>query len=149
MMARALELAAHAASLDEVPVAAVIWRTHDNQVLAEAHNEVETRRDATAHAELLAIQRAMQALNLKRLKGCALAVTLEPCPMCAGAIVHARLDRLIYAAPDPKAGAVHSLYQICTDKRLNHQTNIIQANPPHTLQASKLLKSFFAAKRIT
>ncbi|MEM9083301.1 MAG: nucleoside deaminase, partial [Planctomycetota bacterium] len=94
----ALTIAERAASLDEVPVGAVVYDTRTGEVLTKAHNEVEQRGDATAHAELVAICRAMESIEGKRLTGYSLAVTLEPCCMCAGAIVHARLDRLVYGA---------------------------------------------------
>ena len=114
MMERALELAAKAAALDEVPVGAVIYR--GNQIIAEGYNLREKSNDPVAHAELLAISRAGRKLGEWRLSDCSLAVTLEPCPMCAGAMVNARLGRVIYGASDPKAGACHSLYRIPKDE---------------------------------
>lgn len=144
-MARAMELAALAAQCDEVPVAAVIYDTSTGDTLAEAHNRVEALGDATAHAELLAIRLAMASIEGKRLPGCSIAVTLEPCIMCAGAIVHARLDRLVYAADDPKAGAVRSLFELCTDARLNHRVEVVRGLLAG--ESAQLLRDFFAARR--
>jgi len=124
-MDRALELARAAAELGEVPVGAVVYRTETGEVLAEAHNRREIDRDPSAHAELLAIARAARALGDWRLNACSLAVTLEPCAMCAGLIVNARIGRVIYGARDPKAGACESLYAITSDARLNHQPEVI------------------------
>lgn len=118
-MRNALELAAQAAKQGEVPVGAVV--VYENQVIAEAYNERETRPSAMAHAELLALHRATEKLGRWRLTGCTLYVTLEPCVMCAGAIVQSRLDRVVYGAVDPKGGAVESLYQVLQDLRLNHR----------------------------
>src|ERR1700692_4329480 len=100
---------------DEVPGAAVI--VHNERVIASAHNQREQLRDPTAHAEMIAITQAAQALGSWRLDGCTLYVTLEPCPMCAGAILQARIPLLVYGADDPKAGAIRSLYQLLTDAR--------------------------------
>lgn len=122
---RALELAREAFDNDEVPVGAVIYRTDTGETIAEARNETEALADGTAHAEMLAIRRAMQRVEGKRLTGCSLVVTLEPCAMCAGAIVHARLDRVVYGASDPKAGAVESVFQLLSDTRLNHQPKVL------------------------
>jgi tRNA(adenine34) deaminase len=121
-MRRALELAREAMSLGEVPVGAVIRR--DGRTIAEAFNLRETLDDPTAHAERLAITLAGRALGSWRLDGCTLYVTLEPCPMCAGAIVQARLPRVVYGARDPKAGACDSLYRLASDPRLNHRADV-------------------------
>lgn len=121
-MRRALELACQAAAIKEVPVGALV--VHENQVIAEAYNTRETARDALAHAELKAIEAACQRLGRWRLEGCTLYVTLEPCVMCAGAIVNARVERVVYGATDPKAGAVESLYQVLADGRLNHRPQV-------------------------
>lgn len=144
MMRRAIELARSAASLDEVPVAAVIYR--GGEVLSEAHNRRELDRDPTAHAEVLAIRIAAQRLGSWRLEGCTIAVTLEPCPMCAGALVNARVPRLVYGASDPKMGCVTSLHRLCDDARFNHRIEIV----PGVLadECGKLLKDFFRAKRV-
>ncbi len=143
MMRRAIELARKSAAADEVPVGAVIYR--GDEVIAEAHNLREAVHDPTGHAELMAIRKAAEKLKTWRLSDCSLAVTLEPCPMCAGAIVQARVGRLVYAATDPKAGAVHSLYNLCTDKRLNHSVEIVHGVLAQ--EAGELLKAFFRRRR--
>src|SRR5271154_4536994 len=112
-MRLALQEARRAFEEDEVPVGAVI--VHGERVVAAAHNQREQLRDPTAHAEMIAITQAAQALGSWRLEGCTCYVTLEPCPMCAGAILQARIPQLVYGADDPKAGAVRSLYQLLTD----------------------------------
>lgn len=106
----------------EVPVGAVI--VHQERVIARAHNQREALHDPTAHAEMIAITQAAEALSAWRLLDCTLYVTLEPCPMCAGAIVQARLPTVVYGTTDPKAGACHTLYQIASDSRLNHQAAV-------------------------
>ena len=115
----ALEEAQQALRENEVPIGAVI--VHDERVIARTHNQREQLRDPTAHAEMIAITQAAHSLQSWRLDGCTLYVTLEPCPMCAGAIVQARLPTLVYGATDPKAGAVHTLYRMLDDPRLNHR----------------------------
>ena len=105
---------------DEVPVGAII--VQDNRILASAHNQREQLHDPTAHAEMIAITQAASALGSWRLEKCTMVVTLEPCPMCAGAIVQARIPRLVFGANDPKAGAVRSLFQLLDDPRLNHRS---------------------------
>ena len=115
------------------------------RVLAEAHNLRETKADPTAHAEMLAIRAAALTLGTWRLVGCAIAVTLEPCPMCAGAIVQARIPRVVYGATDPKAGAVCSLYELLSDPRLNHRAEVVAgvlAEP-----CGQILTHFFRLKR--
>lgn len=119
-MTRALELARQAAKLGEVPVGAVVVNA-EGEIVAEAFNERERAPSALAHAELTATGAACAKLGRWRLTGCTLYVTLEPCVMCAGAIVNARFDRVVYGARDLKAGAVESLYQILGDTRLNHR----------------------------
>jgi tRNA(adenine34) deaminase len=121
-MRMALAEAEAALAEDEVPVGAVI--THQDRVIAAAHNQREQLRDPTAHAEMIAITQAADALGSWRLDGCTLYVTLEPCPMCAGAILQARVPTLVYGATDPKGGAVHTLYQLLSDPRLNHRPQI-------------------------
>jgi tRNA(adenine34) deaminase len=143
MMRRAIDLAAAAAEAGEVPVAAVVYQ--DDRILAEAANNRQATADPTGHAELVAIREAGQALGHWHLNECSLAVTLEPCPMCAGAMVNARLGRLVYGADDPKAGACRTLYQIPTDQRLNHQVTVIGgvlADP-----CAQLLRDFFECRR--
>jgi tRNA(adenine34) deaminase len=143
MMRHALLAAKSAAEKGEVPVGAVVARGED--VLAVAANERETTKDPTAHAELLAIRRAAAALDAWRLTGCTLYSTLEPCPMCAGAAHAARMDRLVYATPDPKAGYAGTLHNTPTDKRLNHtiaiEKGVLEA------EAAELLRSFFKHRR--
>jgi tRNA(adenine34) deaminase len=142
-MRLALEQAQAALELGEVPVGAVI--VYDQQVIAAAHNQRETLRDPTAHAEMIAITQAAEALSSWRLTDCVLYVTLEPCPMCAGAIVQSRLPTVVYGATDPKAGAVHTLYQILSDPRLNHRCEVVSqvlAGP-----CGAILTQFFAQQR--
>jgi tRNA(adenine34) deaminase len=142
-MRRALRQAQAAAEADEVPVGAVIVR--DGQLVAQAHNGREQLRDPTAHAEMIAITQAAAALEDWRLEGCTLYVTLEPCPMCAGAIVLSRIPRVVYGAADAKAGAVQSLYQLLSDRRLNHRPAI--AGGVLGQECGALLTQFFAGKR--
>ena len=143
-MAMALDEAAAAAEEDEVPVGAVIV-SFMRGVLGRAHNQRELLRDPTAHAEMIAITQAAQALGSWRLDGCALYVTLEPCPMCAGAVVQARIPMVVYGCPDPKAGACDTLYRIASDERLNHRAQIVSGVLADRCAA--LLSDFFAAKR--
>ncbi len=119
----ALEEARAALEENEVPIGAVIVR--GRQVLARAHNQREQLRDPTAHAEMIAITQAAAALGSWRLEDCTLYVTLEPCAMCAGAIVLARIPQVVYGAADPKAGAVHSLFRLLDDPRLNHRAEVV------------------------
>jgi tRNA(adenine34) deaminase len=142
-MRAALEQARSAFDADEVPVGAVIVQ-HD-RVIAAAHNQRETLTDPTAHAEIIAITQAAQSLQSWRLLDCVLYVTLEPCPMCAGAIVQARIPTVVYGAPDPKAGACDTLYRITNDARLNHQCTVLGG--VLRTECSAILTEFFAAKR--
>jgi tRNA(adenine34) deaminase len=145
LMQLALAQARLALDHDEVPIGAVVYHAPTDRVIGQAHNRRVLDHDPTAHAELLAIRQAAKILGDWRLNDTILAVTLEPCPMCAGAIVNARIPRLIYGCPDPKAGAVQTLYQLCSDARLNHRVAIesgIQSD-----ECSALLTSFFSAKR--
>src|SRR5438034_63649 len=123
-MEMALEEAESAAAEDEVPIGAVVVSLKQG-VIARAHNQREQLLDPTAHAEMIAITQAAQALRSWRLRDCVLYVTLEPCPMCAGAIVQARLPLLVYGAADPKAGACGTLYRITSDARLNHRAQVV------------------------
>lgn len=128
---------------DDVPVGAVV--VHEGEVLGAAHNERELRADPTAHAELLALREAARARGQWRLLNCVLYVTLEPCAMCAGAIVLARIPRVVFAASDPKAGAAGSVFDILAEPRLNHQPEVssgLLSEP-----ASELLRAFFASRR--
>ena len=135
--------AQNAAAEDEVPIGAVI--AYQNQIIARAHNQRETLADPTAHAEMIAITQAAAFIGNWRLHGCTIYVTLEPCPMCAGALVLSRLDRLIYGPNDPKAGACQSLYQITEDPRLNHRLEVIAGFMEEPCRL--LLQEFFAKKR--
>ncbi len=139
----ALEEAEAAFREDEVPIGAVI--VCDGRVIARAHNQREQLRDPTAHAEMIAITQAAEARQSWRLEGCVLYVTLEPCPMCAGAILQARIPVVVYGATDPKAGAVDTLYRLLDDPRLNHRVQSIGgvlAEP-----CGQILSRFFQAQR--
>ena len=142
-MKLALRQARRAAVADEVPVGAVV--VHDGRVIGTGYNQRETLTDPTAHAEMIALTAAASAVGDWRLAGCTLYVTLEPCAMCAGALVLARVNRLVYGADDPKAGAVRSLYQICTDPRLNHCVEVTSG--VLAAECGALLSEYFAAKR--
>ncbi len=141
----ALEEAALAELEDEVPVGAVIVSLERQEIIAQAHNQREQLQDPTAHAEIVAITQAAASLKSWRLEKCILYVTLEPCPMCAGAIVQARLPVVVYGASDPKAGACHTLYQITNDPRLNHRCQVIAG--VESERCAALLSGFFAKKR--
>ena len=142
-MRRALDLARAAAAADEVPVGAVVIAK--GEVVGEAHNQARALNDPTGHAEILALRRAGEALGHWWLDGATLYVTLEPCAMCAGAMVLARLDRLVYAAADPKAGMAGSLANITQDPRLNHRVDITAG--VFADEAGALLRDFFRARR--
>ena len=142
-MQKALREAERAFEQDEVPVGAVV--VHKGSVVGRGHNMVETLDDPTAHAEMLAVTAACDTLGRKHLTGCTLYVTLEPCPMCAGALVHARLDRLVFGALDEKAGAASTLYNIVQDERLNHRVEVISGLEAD--RAAGLLQDFFRQKR--
>jgi tRNA(adenine34) deaminase len=142
-MTMALDLAREAATRGEVPVGAIL--VENEQVISSSGNSKETTFDPLGHAEIRVIQQAAQALGRWRLSGCTLYVTLEPCLMCAGALIHARVDRVVYGATDAKAGAVESLYQILSDSRLNHQPDVkggVLAD-----ECGIILTKFFAARR--
>ncbi len=143
MMSRALELAAEARDLGEVPVGALVVRS--GRIIAQAYNLRETLHDPTAHAERLALTRAGRALASWRLDGCILYVTLEPCAMCAGAIVLSRIARLVYGATDPKAGACESLYRLASDPRLNHRPEITAGIM--AAECGEILSEFFQERR--
>ena len=142
-MDRALALARDAAQAGEVPVGAVVMR--DGAVIAEAHNAPRGLHDPTAHAEILAIRRAAEALGRERLEDCELWVTLEPCAMCAGAIAHARIARLYYAAPDPKGGAVEHGARVFEQPQCLHRPEIYSGMGES--QAAELLRDFFRERR--
>jgi tRNA(adenine34) deaminase len=140
----ALDVARRAGDLGEIPVGAVVLGP-DGAVLGAAHNERVARHDPTAHAEVLALRRAGAALQSWQLVGCTLAVTLEPCTMCAGALVLARVDRLVFGAWDPKAGAVGSLWDVVRDRRLNSRPQVVGG--VRADECGALLESFFAGRR--
>jgi tRNA(adenine34) deaminase len=143
-MAIALEEAAAAAEAGDVPVGAVVLGP-DGTLLARRRNERELRRDPVAHAELLAIQDAAAALGDWRLSGCTVVVTLEPCPMCAGALVAARVGTVVFGAADPKAGACGTLYNLCVDPRLNHEVRVVAGVRAEA--CATVLSAFFAGRR--
>jgi tRNA(adenine34) deaminase len=142
-MRAALREAEEAARRDEVPVGAVV--VHGGRIIGRGFNQREMLKDPTAHAEMIAITQAAAALEAWRLEGATLYVTLEPCLMCAGAIVNARIARVVFGAPDPKAGACGSLYQVGLDTRLNHRFEV--AAGVLAAESAALLQEFFARKR--
>lgn len=142
-MRRAIELAQQAASEDEVPVGAIVVYKH--QIVGAAYNQRENLADPTAHAEMIAITQAAAYLKSWRLIDCDLYVTLEPCPMCAGAILQSRIPRVTYGAIDSKAGAVESLYHLLTDPRLNHQCDVTSG--VLAAECGRMLTEFFENKR--
>jgi tRNA(adenine34) deaminase len=142
-MGDALEEARAAMDHDDIPVGAVV--IVDGQVIARAHNERERLADPTAHAELLALRAAATILGTWRLSDVTLAVTLEPCPMCAGGLVAARVGRLVFGAFDPRAGACGTLYNLCSDPRLNHELSV--KGGVRAEECASLLRHFFAARR--
>ena len=143
MMRRALELARQASAIGEVPVGALV--VHRGRIVSQAYNLRETLHDPTAHAERLALTLAGRSLGRWRLDGCTLYVTLEPCPMCAGAIGLSRMERLVYGAADPKAGACRSLYRLIDDPRLNHRVR--QTTGVLAEECGALLSDFFSTRR--
>ena len=145
LMRVALDEARTAAEHGDVPIGAVVARVATGEVIARRHNERELDGDPTAHAEILAVRDAASAVGSWRLDGCALAVTLEPCPMCAGAVVAARLDVVAFGARDPKAGALGSLYNLAADQRLNHEATVVEG--VRAGECAALLSAFFAARR--
>jgi tRNA(adenine34) deaminase len=140
----AIEQAGIAEENGDVPIGAVI--VHNGQIIGKAYNQREQLQDPTAHAEIIALTQAAAALETWRLEGCTIYVTLEPCTMCAGALVLARIERLVYGCDDPKAGAIKSLYNIVTDERLNHRIEVTSGVLAD--QCSKLLQDFFKKRRI-
>ena len=144
-MDAALAEARLAIAHDDVPVGAIVVHRPTGEVVARAHNERELRADPTAHAELLAVRAASEVNGTWRLDAHALVVTLEPCPMCAGAAWAARVPVLVYGAADPKAGAAGSLYNFAADPRLNHATEIVGG--VRAAECGALLSEFFASRR--
>jgi Cytosine/adenosine deaminases len=142
-MREAIEEARKAASLREVPIGAVIVR--NGEIIGRGHNLRETMRDPTAHAEILAIRQASERLNAWRLLDCTLYVTLEPCPMCAGAILQSRIARVVYGTDDPKAGCAGTLMNLLQDKRFNHRAEV--TSDVLRSECSEMLTGFFRALR--
>lgn len=144
-MLEAIAEAQCARALDEVPIGCVIVHNPTSRIIGRGHNRRQIDHDPTAHAEILALREASSGLGDWRLNDCTLVVTLEPCPMCAGAIVNARIPRLVYGCDDPKAGAVRTLFTLCSDPRLNHRVEIVHGIL--ALECAQLLKDFFAQQR--
>jgi tRNA(adenine34) deaminase len=147
-MRQAMALARRAGEEGEIPVGAIVVHHpmgHEPRIIGEGFNRREKDHDATAHAEIVAMRQAGAVLGQWRLLDCTLYVTLEPCPMCAGAMVNARIPRLVYGCTDPKAGAAGTLYQICTDPRLNHRLEVVSGILAD--EAAGILKGFFAKRR--
>jgi tRNA(adenine34) deaminase len=145
LMREAIALANAAAAMGEVPIGCVVVDDLTKQIIGRGHNRRETDHDPTAHAEILAMREAARARGHWRLIACTIVVTLEPCPMCAGAIVNARIPRLIYGCDDPKAGAVRTLYQLCEDPRLNHRVDVTLGVLAG--ESAQLIQDFFKAQR--
>ncbi|MGB0767094.1 MAG: nucleoside deaminase [Phycisphaeraceae bacterium] len=143
MMRLALQQAEAASAIGEVPVGAVVYR--GDEVLATAHNMREHRADPTAHAELIALREAAQSIGTWRLDGCRLAVTLEPCPMCAGALVNSRLDAVVFGVTDPNMGCVQSLHRLLDTERFNHRVD--WQGGVFADESLALLRAFFKARR--
>ena len=144
-MREAIRLAAAAAGAGEVPIGCVVVHDPTGQIVGRGANRREADHDPTAHAEILAMREAGRTLGHWRLVDCTLVVTLEPCPMCAGAIVNARVPRLVYGCADPKAGAVRTLFQLCNDDRLNHRVDVTAGLLAE--ECAEQLKAFFRAQR--
>ncbi len=144
-MAIALDEAVSALAHGDVPVGAVVVDGESGEIVARRHNERELTGDPTAHAEILALRDAALVRGSWRLDGYVLVVTLEPCPMCAGAVLNARVPTLVFGAGDPKAGACGSLYNLAADPRLNHETAVVRG--VRADECGALLRSFFAARR--
>lgn len=142
-MKEAIVEAKKAEALGEVPIGAII--VYNGEIIARAHNLREATQNAVTHAELMAIQQACEVLGSWRLEDTTLYVTLEPCPMCAGAILQSRIPRVVYGARDPKAGSVHSLYQLLNDPRLNHECDVIEGVLGD--ECGLMLTNFFKAIR--
>ena len=144
-MREAIAEARKALAADEVPIGAVVVHEPTGNIIGRGHNRRENDHDPTAHAEIIALREAARAVGHWRLLDCVLVVTLEPCPMCAGAAVNARIPRLIYGCSDPKAGAVRTLYRLCDDERLNHRVAIEEGVLAE--DCAELLRGFFRAQR--
>lgn len=144
-MQLALEEARRAAELGEIPIGAVLVENASGEVIAAAHNMRETWQDATAHAEVIVIRTACARLKRWRLSGCTLYVTVEPCPMCSGAIVNSRVDRVVYGCPDAKAGGAESIFNIITNPNLNHCAEVISGVCEE--ECAQVMKDFFKRRR--
>ena len=144
-MRHAIVEAQRARAIDEVPIGCVVVHEPSARIIGRGHNRRIVDRDPTAHAEIHALREAANALGDWRLTDCVLVVTLEPCPMCAGAIVNARVPKLIYGCDDPKAGAVKTLYQLCEDSRLNHRVAV--TGGVLAQECAELLRAFFRDQR--
>ena len=142
-MRAAIEAARIAEENGDVPIGAVI--VHEDRIIGKAYNQREQLKDPTAHAEIIALTQAAEFIKSWRLHDCTIYVTLEPCPMCAGALVLARMDRLVYGCDDPKTGACSSLYNIVQDERLNHRLDVTKGVLEK--QCSQLLQNFFQKRR--
>ena len=142
-MQLALAEARQAAALGEIPIGAVL--VHAGEVVARAHNMRETWQDGTAHAEIIVIQEACKRLGRWRLSGCGLYVTVEPCPMCSGAIVNSRIDTVVYGCPDVKAGGAESIFNIITNPNLNHTATVISGICEE--ECAQVMKDFFQRRR--
>ena len=143
-MSEALKQAYEAFEADEVPVGAVI--VHKGRIIARAHNQIEMLKDPTAHAEMIAITQAAAYLGCARLIDCSIYATIEPCSMCAGAMVHARVKRLVYGAADPRAGAAGTIFNITQHEALNHRVDVLGGVMAE--ECSAVLRNFFQAKRL-
>lgn len=144
-MREALELARHAQSIGEIPIGCVVVHEPTARIIGRGYNRRQTDNDPTAHAEILALRQAGHALGHWRLLDCTMCVTLEPCPMCAGALVNARIPRLVYGCDDPKAGAVKTLFQLCEDSRLNHRVEV--QSGVLAAECARILQEFFRVQR--
>jgi tRNA(adenine34) deaminase len=144
-MREAIAQAREALSLDEAPIGCVVVHMPSGRIIGRGHNRRQTNHDPTAHAEILALREAGASLGDWRLLDCTLFATLEPCPMCAGAIVNSRIPRLVYGCDDPKAGAVATLFQLCTDARLNHRVSVTRGVLAE--ECREMLRDFFKSQR--
>ena len=145
LMQLAIEQAKMALQLEEVPVGCVIAHMSSGEIVGRGYNRRQTDHDPTAHAEVMALRQASQDLRSWRLPDCIAVVTLEPCPMCAGAMVNARIAKLVYGCPDPKAGAARTLFQLCDNPRLNHRMEIVAGVEADA--CAQLLRDFFSTQR--
>jgi tRNA(adenine34) deaminase len=144
-MREAIAEARKALAADEVPIGAIVVHEPTGEIIGRGHNRRENDHDPTAHAEIIALREAARSRGHWRLLDCVLVVTLEPCPMCAGATVNARVPKLIYGCADPKAGAVRTLYRLCEDERLNHR--VLVEDGVLADECAELLRGFFRAQR--